>query len=130
MHFSELHKTSRLLYNNKSTQCYNIILFHLTLITHLLGLDNGAWESVEQESVLALGLVQVGVNHVHDQVIGYQLAIVHDLLHGRTKARPRLDFRPQHITGGQVAHAVLLLQDGRLSWSKRMGRRNNYCHRK
>lgn len=81
---------------------------------HLLGLDNGARESVQQEPVLALGLVQIRVNHIDDQVVGDQLAIVHDLLDGRAECRPRLDFRPQHIASGQVAHAVLLLQDGRL----------------
>jgi len=43
-------------------------------------LNDSPGESVQKESVFALGLIQIGVDHVHHQVIGDQFAGIHNLL--------------------------------------------------
>lgn len=59
---------------------YNLKSKVLHTCGYLLSLNDSPGESVQEESVLALGLVQVGVDHVHDQVVGDQFAGIHDLL--------------------------------------------------
>lgn len=49
------------------------------MFSYLLRLSNSARESIQQETVLALGLIQVAVDHVHYKVIGHQLSSVHHL---------------------------------------------------
>lgn len=93
---------------------------------YLFSLNNGSRETVQKESVLALGLVQVRIDHIYDQIIRDKLAIVHDLLDLSAQLRTGLNFGSQHVTGGQVAHAVLFLQNGSLDGRGKRGIRNTF----
>lgn len=95
---------------------------------YLLSLANRAWESVQKESVLALGLIQIAVDHVHHQVVGHQLASVHYTLQFGANLRAGRNFGAQHITGGQMAHAELLLEQRRLQNMQNNKHQNKLYH--
>jgi hypothetical protein len=95
------------------------------------GLGNGARETVEDEArrhvstaascllfrnpsndvpVLALlVVVQLVLDHANHDLVRHQLALVHNLLGLATELGLSGDLRAQHVAGGQVASAVLLL---------------------
>ena len=100
--------------------------------THFLGLDHGAWETVQEETVAALGFRQVGVDEVHHQFVAHQQTyenmvdvfreqnmisvremrptLVHGLLQRAAQFRTRGHFGSEHVSSGQMADTVLLLQ--------------------
>jgi hypothetical protein len=81
----------------------------------LLSLGDGSGEAVQNEAVLALGVVlQLGPDHVHHNVVGNQTSGVHDLLGLHSKRSLLLDLGSQHVARRQMARAVLLHQVGGL----------------
>ena len=81
---------------------------------HLFSLDGCSRKSVEDEPVLALGLVQVDIDHLEDQLIADQLPRVDDLLDLAPNVGPFGHLCSQKITSCQVAHAVVSFQLRRL----------------
>lgn len=65
---------------------------------YLLSLWHSSREPIQQESILALWFIQVLVDHVHNHLIGDQLALVHDLLEPTAELRARGDLCPQHVS--------------------------------
>lgn len=81
----------------------------------LLSLDNSAGESIENESVLALLVVlQVVLDHVDHDLVTDESTSIHDLLGLHTDLGLVGNGSAEHVTGGQVADAVLLLDLGSL----------------
>ena len=79
-----------------------------------LGLGHRAREAVQDEAVAALGLLHGVGDDPHNDVVGDERARVHRRL-GLLPHRSPLGHRStQHVTRGQVAEAVVLLDDGRL----------------
>jgi hypothetical protein len=54
------------------------------------------------------------LDHAHDDVVGNQPALVHDLLGRLAQIAARLDVRPQHVAGGDLGDGVPLLDEARL----------------
>lgn len=77
---------------------------------YLLSLRHSSGEPIQQETILAVRLVQVLVDHVHNHLIRHQLAFIHDLLEAAPELRPRGYFGPKHVAGRQMTHTVFLFQ--------------------
>lgn len=76
-----------------------------------LGLGNGSGKAVQNETVLALGVVlQLVLDHVDHDFVRNKATLVHDLLSLEAEGSLLGNLRTQHITGSQVAGAVLLLE--------------------
>ena len=66
--------------------------------------------------VLALGVVvQLALDHANHDLVRHQLALVHNLLGLATELGLSSDLRAKHVTGGQVAGTVLVLDPRGLS---------------
>lgn len=46
---------------------------------YLFCLRYSPWEAIKQESIFAVRLIQVLVNHIHNHLIRDQFAFIHDL---------------------------------------------------
>lgn len=86
--------------------------------SYFFGLHHRSWKAVQQKASAAFWLIQVAVDHVNDQIVGHQLASIHDTLQLGTDFRSPGNLLAQHVAGRQMAHAELLLQQRSLS-SKR-----------
>ena len=83
--------------------------------TNLLGLHFRAREAVEHEATLAVGAVEVVVDNVHNKLIRHQTTGLHDGSSLLAKGSVVGNGITEHVTGGQVAHAVLVNNAGGLS---------------
>ena len=78
-------------------------------------LRHGAGEAVEDEAVGAVGRLDVVLDDADDEIVRDQAATLHHGLCLLAQLRALGDGRAQQVARGQVAQAVLLLDDGRLS---------------
>ena len=76
-----------------------------------IGLRHGAREAVEDEAVLAVGLVDALGDDAVDDLVGNQVAAIHDLLGREAHRRPGGDRRAQDIAGRELRNTELLDQD-------------------
>ena len=74
-------------------------------------LRNGARESVEQETVLAVILSDTLLDQADDQVVRHQAAAVHYLLDLQTHLGARLHRGTQHVASGYLRNAVMLADE-------------------
>lgn len=79
-------------------------------LIELLGLLDGTRESVEDESLLTLGLSEVLLDDTDNDLIAHETTSIHDLLGLLAHLRSSLDSGTEHVSGGEVAKAVLLLE--------------------
>lgn len=74
--------------------------------------------SISSHDVPVLALlvvVQLVLDHANHDLVRHKLALVHDLLGLATELGLSSDLRAKHVTSGQVAGAVLVLDPRRLS---------------
>ncbi|MNV26119.1 hypothetical protein D3C71_1172330 [compost metagenome] len=71
-------------------------------------LRNGARETVEQETVGAVGLSDTVLDQCDDQVVGDQTASIHDALGLDAQLGAGLDRSTQHVAGGDLRNAEFL----------------------
>ena len=82
---------------------------------HRVSLRNGAWETVQQEALAAIFLSDALFDQRDHQLIGHQLAGVHDLFRLLAQFTAGLHGCAQHITGGDLRNAVFLHDELSLS---------------
>ena len=75
-----------------------------------LSLGQGPREAVEDRAAGLLGLWQALLDQGDDDLIGDQLAPLHDALDALAKLGARADGRAQHVAGGELDHALLTHQ--------------------
>src|SRR5699024_4186233 len=80
----------------------------------LVGLGNGARETVEEETGLRVVLLQTRLDHADGHVVGHQVAGVHVGLGLEAQRRALADVRAEQIAGGNVGDAELLGENGGL----------------
>jgi uncharacterized protein YjbI with pentapeptide repeats len=73
------------------------------------GLCQRAREAVEQKAVLAVVLRYALVDKPHYDVVGHQATGIHDLLGLLAQRGPLLDRGPEHVAGGYLRDAILVL---------------------
>ena len=72
-----------------------------------LGLCDGAGESVEDDTFRVLQPVQCGGQHIHDEVVRQQLALVNVALGRLAQFGAVLDLCTQHVARRDVVDAIL-----------------------
>src|SRR5699024_1467980 len=72
------------------------------------GLRYGAWEAIKQVAILAVWLLEAIFDQADDDVIGYQLAGIHDLLGLQSQWRLFLDGSAQHVACCYLRNIELL----------------------
>jgi hypothetical protein len=78
------------------------------VVEHLC-LGEGSGAAVEDESPGAhVGFGEPALDHLHHQVVGHQLALVHEGLHPPPQRCAALDFGTQHVAGRHVRHHVVV----------------------
>ena len=82
---------------------------------HGVSLRNGAREAVQQETVTAVFLRNALFNQRDNQLVGYQLACVHDVFRLFTQLGARFYSGAQHVTGGDLRNTVFLHDELSLS---------------
>ena len=82
---------------------------------HGISLRNGAWEAVQQETVTAVFLSNALFDQSDNQLVGHQLACVHDVFRLFTQLGARFNSGAQHITGGDLRNTVFLHDELSLS---------------
>src|SRR3954451_1446259 len=87
-----------------------------------LGLLVRAWEAVEEEAVLGVGLGEPVEDHADDDLVGDQVAAVHVLLGLLAEVRAVLDGLAQHVARGDVGEREVLLEALGLGALARAGR--------
>mmetsp|Transcript_4825 Transcript_4825/g.10299 ORF Transcript_4825/g.10299 Transcript_4825/m.10299 type:complete len:265 (+) Transcript_4825:131-925(+) len=98
-------------------ELHDLVQLGTLLLQHLvqhLGLSHGAGEAIQHEAVAAVGLVDRLAHQAHNNFVVHHLAGVHLSLGTLAQLRASSNGGAQHVTGGQVAHAVLLLDERRL----------------
>ena len=86
-----------------------------TRFFHGVSLRNGAREAVQQETVTAIFLGDTLFHQRDDQLIGHQLAGVHNVFRLLTELRAGFYRRAQHIAGGDLRNTVFLHDELSLS---------------
>ena len=82
---------------------------------HGVSLRNGPREAVQQEAVTAIFLGDTLFHQRDDQLIGHQLASVHNVFRLLTELRAGFYRRAQHIAGGDLRNTVFLHDELSLS---------------
>ena len=96
---------------------------------HGLCLRDGAWETVEQATVGAIRLGDALFDQADDQLVGDQLAGIHDFFQLQAQGRAGLDRRTQHVTGGNLWNTELFGDELCLSTFTGPGSsQQNYAH--
>ena len=88
---------------------------------HRLGLRNGAREAVEEEAARAIGGLDALLHEADDDLVGDELAAIHDLLGREPERRAGLDRGAQHVAGGDLRDAVALRDERGLGALARSG---------
>ena len=71
-----------------------------------VGLRHGAGEAVQDEAACAIWLADALAQHVDDDLIGHQVAGVHDRFGAQADFRTPGHFGAQHVTGGDLGDPV------------------------
>ena len=90
----------------------------IVLCQHLikrLRLRQRSGETVENKAVTAIWLPDAVGDHVDDDIVGDELAGIHDALDAQPELAPRKGRGPQHVSGGELSNPVVLLYPLRLS---------------
>lgn len=96
---------------------------------HGFGLRDGAWEAVEQAAVGAIRLGNALLHQADDQLVGDQLAGIHDFLQLQAQRGTGLDGGTQHVTGGDLWNTELFGDELCLSTFTGPGSsQQNYAH--
>ncbi|MCY1178554.1 hypothetical protein D9M73_189080 [compost metagenome] len=92
-------------------------------------LRNGAWETVEQETVGTVRLGDAVLDQVDDQLVGNQLASVHDRLGFQAQRGAGLDSGAQHVASGDLRNGEFFGDELCLSTFTGPGSsQQNYAH--
>ncbi len=99
------------------TQLDDGVKLQVLLLEELIerfGLRNRAWESVEDEALGCIGLVDPVGNDADHDIVRHQATARHDGLGLQPDRRLRLNRRTQHFAGGQLNDAVAMHKPLRL----------------
>ncbi len=80
-----------------------------------LGLIEGAGEAVEDEAAADVGLGEAVGDHLVDEIVGDELALVHQALGGSAELGSAGDVIAQEVAGGDLRNSILSHQELGLS---------------
>ena len=80
----------------------------------LLGLSRVSWEAVKEDAALALWIAKVVLDEANNELIRDELATFHDAISLLSKFSACLDCVSEHVTGGKMADAKVVLDVGAL----------------